>query len=181
MKPTATLIAEHEVIVQMLAEAERVAQAPGALEHERVAELIEFYANFADRLHHAKEEQLLFPRLVERGMPSDGGPIGVMLSDHEEGRAYLKAARAELAAAARGEQPAVAVVREALLGFAALLRSHIHKENVILFRMADELLTAADQPDLEAAFERVNGVELAAVREQQLAFVRRVAGKPTNK
>ena len=66
MKPTQTLIAEHEVIVQMLDVAERMAQAPGALDTAQVAGLIEFFADkvndveLADVRHH----QLEFVRRV---------------------------------------------------------------------------------------------------------------------
>ena len=176
MKPTATLIEEHDVIVEMLDVAEREAQAKGALDTEKIVGLIEFFANFADHVHHAKEEKLLFPRLEERGMPHDGGPIAIMLAEHDEGRAFLKAARAALPAAQQGDAKAVATVRTALLNFAEVLRQHIHKENMILFHMADQLMTPADQADLEAAFAKVNNVELAVLRQQQLDFARRVAG-----
>jgi hemerythrin-like domain-containing protein len=181
MKPTATLIEEHEVILQMLEVAEREAQAQGLLDAQKVAGLLEFFANFADRLHHAKEEKLLFPRLEERGMPHGGGPIAVMLMEHDEGRACLKRAREALPQAGQGHAPAVATVRRALLDFVELLRGHIHKENMVLFRMADQLLTGADQSELEAAFAQVNAVEMAAVRQQQLEFARRMAGKNKTK
>jgi hemerythrin-like domain-containing protein len=52
---------------------------------------VDFVRNFADRCHHAKEEENLFPRMEARGVPRDGGPIGVMLFEHEEGRAYVRA------------------------------------------------------------------------------------------
>lgn len=181
MKPTETLIAEHEMIVQMLAEADRVAKAPGKLDQERTEGLIEFFVNFADRLHHAKEETLLFPRLEERGLPHDSGPLAIMLMEHDEGRSFLKAARMALPKAKQGEPQAVATVRDSLRGFAELLQAHIHKENMILFRMADEILTPNDQCELEAAFAKVNGVDLADVRKKQFEFFRRVAGKPTTK
>lgn len=57
----------------------------------------------------------------------------------------------------------------------------LHTENVVLFRMADDLLTVADQVEIETAFARVNNVDLADVRQQQLKFVRRVTGKTPTK
>jgi len=181
MKPTQTLIEEHNVIVQMLNVAKHEAEAEGTLNTEKIAGLIEFFANFADRLHHAKEETLLFPRLEERGMPHDGGPIAIMLMEHNEGRAFLAAARKALPAAQQGDAKAATAVRKSLQGFVELLRAHIHKENMILFNMADQMLTDADQCELEIAFAKVNGVDLADVRQRQLEFARHMAGKPTTK
>ena len=40
----------------------------------------------ADKCHLAKEEDLFFPLLKERGIPEEGGPIGVMLHEHVMGR-----------------------------------------------------------------------------------------------
>ena len=181
MKPTQTLIEEHEVILQMLDVAEHEAQVPGKLNAQKLAGLIEFFANFADRLHHAKEETLLFPRLEERGMPHGGGPIAVMLAEHDEGRAFLKAARAALPKAGQGDAQASTAVCAAVLGFVELLRAHIHKENMVLFRMADQMLTDTDQRELETAFAKVNTVDMADLRKQQLEFARRVAGENQTK
>jgi hypothetical protein len=49
-----------------------------------------FFRNFADRCHHSKEEDELFPKMVEHGIPKEGGPIGVMLMEHDQGRAFVR-------------------------------------------------------------------------------------------
>ena len=54
---------------------------------EKTVSLIKSYA---DGLHHAKEENLLFPLMVKRGFSGEQGPIAVMLHDHAEGRDYVK-------------------------------------------------------------------------------------------
>ncbi|MGD0266766.1 MAG: hemerythrin domain-containing protein, partial [Candidatus Methylomirabilota bacterium] len=38
--------------------------------------------------HHGKEENLLFKTMVDRGFPRQGGPIAVMLHEHETGRSF---------------------------------------------------------------------------------------------
>jgi len=45
-------------------------------------DFIGFLKEFADKCHHGKEEGLLFPALIQAGLPEKGGPIGVMLADH---------------------------------------------------------------------------------------------------
>lgn len=46
---------------------------------------IGFLKEFADRCHHGREEGILFPALVNAGIPEQSGPIGVMLAEYVEG------------------------------------------------------------------------------------------------
>lgn len=52
---------------------------------------IGFLREFADRCHHDREEGILFPALVNAGIPEQDGPIGVMLAEYVEGRAFIRA------------------------------------------------------------------------------------------
>ena len=54
--------------------------------------VVELIRNFADGLHHAKEENLLFPLLGEKGFSPEQGPVAVMLSEHTQGRDFVKGA-----------------------------------------------------------------------------------------
>jgi len=154
---------EHQVILHVLDAAERDAQHPEALDLERVAKIADFLRNFADRCHHAKEQDLLFPAMNRRGLPSDTGPIAVMLHEHDEGRAHVRAIILELEEA----EPDRAEIARHLREFANLLRGHISKEDDVLYVMADQLLTPADQEELTAAFERVEREEIGeGVHEQ---------------
>ena len=58
---------------------------------EHLKKIVDFLKVFADTCHHAKEEELLFPAMVLAGIPKEGGPIGVMLTEHSQGRAHVKA------------------------------------------------------------------------------------------
>ena len=39
--------------------------------------------------HHGKEEEILFPLLEKKGIPADGGSLGVMLMEHGRARALI--------------------------------------------------------------------------------------------
>ena len=145
MRPTETLKTEHRKIEKTL---ERVVELCRAESFDKTAfsECIFFIQNFADKRHHGKEENMLFPLLKQRGMPSEGGPIGCMISEHETGRALVRRAAAALESGNEGE------VKEALSQFVSLLTDHIMKEDQILFQMADQTLTADDQGHLEKEF-----------------------------
>ena len=163
MTPTDELKHEHQIILLVLRAVEREMQRIQAGEpvpEERVGQMIDFIQNFADRCHHAKEEDLLFARMQERGMPVHGGPISVMLQEHEEGRRLVRAAAEALPRAAAGDTRAATALATNLLAFVRLLRAHIDKEDNVLYPMADQILTATDQADLAAAFERVEAEEM---------------------
>ena len=155
MSPTDVLYSEHEIILQALSLLERavdrIADA-GSVSAADVADLVDFLASFADDLHHAKEEQLLFPALGEAGLPSHGGPVAVMLMEHEHGRAFLSSMRR--AAADWGSDAAKGAFEDAALGYVELLRQHIHKENEILFPLAERALSEDAKAALSAAFTK---------------------------
>lgn len=165
MTATEMLVEEHKQIQKVLdwgeAELARIAagQPPDA---GKLLQAVDFIRNFADRCHHAKEEGVLFRRLVERGMPRESGPIAAMLHEHELGRAHAAAIAASIEDAARGEAGAIARLREHLGGYVALLRAHINKEDGALYPMADRLLGPADQEWLLREFERVEREETGA-------------------
>jgi len=158
--PTQVLIEEHRVILRALGTLERGAErltGGAALPAGWWDELVEWLRAFADRNHHAKEEQLLFPAMVKRGVPQEGGPIGVMLAEHVRGRALV-------AAMAAGE-PAhrVTKARE----YVALLRQHIDKENGILFPLADAVL---DDETVRTLAREFGGVEAEQGKTASIAW-----------
>ncbi|MFN8240382.1 MAG: hemerythrin domain-containing protein [Bacteroidales bacterium] len=117
--------------------------------------VINIIKNYADGIHHAKEEKLLFPLLAERGLSMQQGPVAVMMHEHVEGRAFVKGMRDNLDMFISGNKEAIVRVHENMLGYAGLLQNHISKENNVLFRMADRMLSGTDQDKLLAKFSGV--------------------------
>jgi len=163
MKPTDQLIHEHKIILMVMEAVERhVSQiGKGAKpDLETLSKVLDFFRAFIDRCHHAKEEKHLFPILSQRGVPVEGGPIGVMLHEHQEGRQHVKRFAEALEKLSRGDASAQRPLLESATGYAALLRSHIAKEDGVLFPLADRVLTPADQEKLAEAFEKLEAEEM---------------------
>ena len=118
-------------------------------------EALDFFRHFADGCHHAKEENLLFPLLQERGMPAQGGPICCMLAEHDEGRGYLKAVRENLEAANLGSADAQRTIYRNAGAYIQMLRQHIQKEDNVLFRMAVKMLEPDDVAELGRQFAAI--------------------------
>ncbi len=150
---------EHDVILQVLDATERVAgslQAGADVPPQVLANVVEFLRLYADRQHHGKEEDLLFLELERRGMPREGGPIGMMLMEHKFGRALIARMAEAGQAYAGGDRSAAAQWAGAAADYVALLREHIMKENQILFVMAERMLTPDEQKNLAARFAEVD-------------------------
>lgn len=151
LSPTQQLMEDHELILQVLDVMERSTQKIAKGEEIQFAHweyFIQFAREFSDGLHHHKEEELLFPALVQAGLPSEDGPIACMLSEHEQGREYIRNIALALEQCQAGEKSARLKMIENASEYIYLLRQHITKENQILFLMAEKLLSISEKKKL---------------------------------
>jgi len=158
MKATEQLQAEHEGIRLMLRILEAIClklEAGERVNPGHIEKIIEFFRVFVDRCHHGKEELLLFPAMETAGVPKQGGPLGVMLAEHDIGRGHVRgmAAALERYTSENGQAGSqlAALARE----YIALLNQHIEKENKVLFPMADAHVPASKQDRLYEEFEKL--------------------------
>ena len=101
---------------------------------------VTFIREFADACHHGKEEDILFAAMVEAGFSRQSGPIAVMLMEHDLGRTHVRALAGLSAQEAAWSVEDRQRLGEAAHGYADLLRAHIHKEDAILYPMAEQRL-----------------------------------------
>ncbi len=137
--PTGMLREEHQLILKTLDILQVLIETgeAGDWDIDGMEECVAFFRLFADACHHGKEEDLLFPELQARGMPRDEGPIAVMLFEHKQGRAHVKQMAEALPGARDGEEASLAKLAAAGRAYITLLQGHIHKEDNVLFNMAD--------------------------------------------
>jgi hemerythrin-like domain-containing protein len=181
VEATEILMAEHRVIERVLAV---LNLAAGRLEHGEPVrpgffiDASDFIKGFADGCHHLKEEGVLFEAMVANGMSRLGGPIAVMLADHEQGRSFTRGMRAAAQKLEAGEASAQEAVITNARGYVTLLQQHIMKEDHILFPMADRLIPVAEQAKIVEDFERVEHEETGeGVHEKYLAMAARLEGE----
>jgi hemerythrin-like domain-containing protein len=168
---TALLSDEHRVIERVLLVLDGLTRKPLAESLDTWQKALEFIRGFADGCHHLKEEKVLFPALEEHGVPIEGGPVGMMLIEHEEGRGYVKRMLAALEEAQT--ESAQQTLIDNARSYIRLLRLHIEKEDEVLFRMADDVLPPEEHQQLLRAFEEHEAEELGAgVHEKYLKLVK---------
>ena len=79
-------MAEHRVIERVIQALENAAQCLEGGRDVRpgfFVDAADFIAGFADGCHHRKEEGVLFKAMIENGVPVHGGPVAVMLYEHQ--------------------------------------------------------------------------------------------------
>jgi len=178
MEATEILKHEHRAIETVLDALDKAAEAlkegrevPASI----FADGLDFIRNFADRCHHGKEEHRLFPLFAERGLGTHGGPIQVMLIEHEQGRSYVREAAAWYGKWAEGDKQAGISMANALQSYIELLREHIYKEDNILYPMGNRMISPEDDQMLVAQFEEVEEQEMGpGVHEKYHAMIEKL-------
>jgi hemerythrin-like domain-containing protein len=157
---TQALVDEHKLILRMLAVLERNARRTALGEFRDYGfylDAVDFIRNYADRFHHAKEEDILFEALVTNGMPRANSPVAAMLMEHDQGRAYVRAMEEAARAALAGTPGQNSVIAENALGYLELLREHISKEDGILYPLAERLIPEGVRDGIVAGYQAAEG------------------------
>ena len=172
---TSVMVEEHQLILRMITLLEKsvaLAEAGQFSDWNFYLEgALPFIRSYADRFHHAKEEDVLFKALVANGMPEKNSPVAAMLMEHDHGRAFVRGVEGAAQRLLAGEN-AVAELAENARGYCALLRDHIEKEDTILYPLAERILPEAVRPDMIAAYAAAD----VASPELEATFRRLVEG-----
>ncbi len=172
--PIAVLMAEHQQFLTRLREfrTDRPRLAPAGMvepaEPRRIAAFADFLLRDVDQLHGRKEERGLFP-VLGRHLGAEGGPIGVMVEEHEALRRLhgVLIAGAEKIAADPQHREAADRVEAARREVDALLTDHIDREDRMLFPMAREVLSASEMLEVSQVCQEIEAELEAGTRESR--------------
>lgn len=146
--PLDRFIAEHD---EALAALERLEEAAEALqagdrapEHLRTAKQVHSFLSTTVREHNENEERALFPMLGDRA------PTEVFVDEHVDLRAAEEELRSAIEAGDRGETASAA------FDIIDLLRTHIDRENEVLFPTARELLGADGLAEVSRRLDEID-------------------------
>jgi len=140
MKPIELLKEEHRLILRILDALETFAaslEREEEGEREELGRFATFIREYADACHHGKEEAVLFEVMAQSGFSKDSGPIAVMLHEHDVGRACVRVMREGADEKGPWSAEARSEIVTAARAYVQLLRDHIHKEDEILYPMAE--------------------------------------------
>jgi hemerythrin-like domain-containing protein len=106
---------------------------------------IDFIRSYADKYHHAKEEDILFKYFDE-----SSDILKVMHEDHQQARSHVKSMREAL-----DKQDKISLA-EHLNAYRNLLAEHIKKEDEILYPWMDNNLSTHQVGELFSKFEKAD-------------------------
>jgi len=152
-KPTTILSAEHQNIlkvIQVLLKECDLLEKNKEINSDFFRQVIDFIRGYADKFHHAKEEEILFKEMNKDTVSLHCNPIEQMLHEHDLGRNFVKSI--DDGVRENNQNKILAGAR----GYAYLLQDHIFKEDNILYPMADEALDQKTQELILAKFEKIN-------------------------
>jgi len=146
--PMKKLVDEHVLIKRWIALIPKVVENLDVETQEGrqlILEGVDMIRSYADRYHHAKEEDILFKYFDE-----NSEILKVMYADHTTGRGHVKAILEAL------ERRDKAVVAEHLTAYRDLLTEHIRKEDEILYPWMDRNLSTKQIGELFAKFNQAD-------------------------
>lgn len=131
-------IAEHDVILEagnLISLNANLWKSSPAGYKKRVDELLDFFSVYADKFHHHKEEEILFPAISNKSETTGAGIVQELNEHHEEFRHLMQQIRAALYI------DDFASTQKLLESYITKLKDHIAVENDELFPMADDIFS----------------------------------------
>ncbi len=147
-EPIQKLVDEHKLIKKFLAlvpDLCETIQKDLQGSREIILQSVDFIRQFADKYHHAKEEDILFTYVKD-----NRDIVNVMLEDHKKGRYYVKSILLGL------ETEDASYITYSLKHYRELLTEHIKKEDEILYPWIERSASASDIENLGAEFDKVD-------------------------
>ncbi len=154
-----------KVINALLKECDSI-QSENKIDKIYLSQIIDFVRGYADKFHHAKEENILFKEFnicAEEGCVHCN-PVDQMLHEHDLGRNYIK----ELEIGIKEENKSK--ILQNARGYSQLLKEHIFKEDNILYPMMDEAFNEKIKVRILDKFKQVEK-ELIKDKEKYSAFL----------
>lgn len=175
--PTEILEDEHRLIIRVVNALNVFAQGMEDgwdVEEEIFNELIEFMRIFAEKWHHAKEEDVLFPLLISKGVPETGCPLAHLVSEHKLSNSYVAELVSSMEAYRKGDADARYAVIQGLRNLSLYYTNHIWFEDNMLFPLANRYLSNEDQDKLLHEFARIDESRGKTLHDHLEQFARRI-------
>ena len=166
MESIKIMVGEHENIRRMLKVVRSLCYKIMTNEDfdiEDVPKIIDFVRVYADKHHHGKEEDILFKTMNEKiEKLRAAGSITGMYIEHDLGRLFMADLEKAVKDFSEGDDQARLDIIANAVGYANLLDRHIEKENMAMYKFAENML---EEEDKEFVEEESQKIEAAATDE----------------
>lgn len=167
LSPADLLRVEHDLIRRVVRVLERESTRIG---EERqtdpflLSTVVDFIDTYAGRVHHEKEEEILFRELDDKDLPLEHRRImEELVSDHVEMRHTVEELRQAKERYREGEPGAVDAIGEGLERLSQMYPGHMEREDKVFFPIAMDYLDAGEQ---QAMLNAMQGHDRAMIHEK---------------
>ena len=168
--PVKILFEEHEIIVNAIDVAKQASSLIGKNDEQyekTVRELIYFFRNYADKFHHHKEEEILFPEMIKKNEGLADGVIKEMLHNHEDFRERINKIEKYL------DEKDHLKAQQQLEHYTEALLDHIGAENDEVFQIAK---TIFDADELQKIYFRFEDCDSNLDKDKKQELVEKIDG-----
>lgn len=176
------MVAEHENIRRMLKVVRKVSYRILTNDEYDIADLpriIDFVRSYADKLHHGKEEDILFVTMSkELEKLAKSGAITGMYIEHDNGRLYMANLEKGVNNFLKGDDEARLDIIANAICYADLLDRHIEKENTALYKFAERSLSESSKAFIEEEAKKVEDIAtFFGIQEKYINLLIELEGK----
>lgn len=182
MKSIDIMIYEHQNIRRMLKVVREVSyrvMTNGDYDLEDFAMIADFVKNYADKLHHGKEEDILFESMnKEIQKLAKSGAITGMYIEHDQGRLFIANLLKGVEAFKEGNDHSRLDIIANSIAYSSLLDRHIEKENTALYKFAEKMLSDETKLQVDKDCDEVEEKALAdGIQNKYLAILESLESK----
>jgi len=177
MQARGPLMTEHRLIEKMLAVIQgllELAPQTQAIAPDRIDAVVDFFRVYADRLHHGKEEDILFKYLQQKRLSAeDGRLMRELVEEHVVGRTTVKALAEANLRYHKGEQAQLAELTARLTTVVNLYPRHIGKEDKVFFPAVQGYLSKEED---QALIDQFWDFDRKMIHEKYKAVIESLGG-----
>lgn len=160
MKSIEDMVFEHENVIRMVKVMRKYSYSilqGRTIDYKDFYKIIDFIRNYTDGYHHAKEEEILFKRMgKELPKLANNGPITGMLIEHDMARLYISNLEKALKEYENGNDEARLDIIANTVCYGDLLIRHVDKENNVIYKFAEKMLSNKVKEEIDKKSEKVN-------------------------
>ena len=176
------MVAEHDNIRRMLKVIRKVCYrvlTKGEYDVSDFPRIIDFVRSYADKLHHGKEEDILFVTMNnELEKLSKSGAITGMYIEHDSGRLFIANLEKGVNKFIAGDDEARLDIIANAICYADLLDRHIEKENTAMYKFAENMLNDTSKAFIEEECMKIEEQATSAgIQEKYISLVAELENK----
>jgi hemerythrin-like domain-containing protein len=173
MKAVGMLMVEHRLIERMVKLMEKEL-GNEELKHSAnpvfIYDAVDFFKNYADRIHHGKEEAILFAELEKKPLtPGHRKIMDDLIAEHKVARENTKGLLEAAQRYDKGDMDAIMHIMAHLKRLVALYPPHIMKEDREFFFPVMEYFSEEEKSAMLAAFEEFDRKALQEIYGKAVA------------